>query len=72
MIDGTIDDNLNDGFVRETTRGGTEWKYFVRDGKIIKKRGDEEQEVDGIIKHGILYTYGPTKHLYEVGRISEE
>lgn len=72
MIDGSIDDALNDGFVREVTKGGTRRKYVVRSDKIYEILDGDEREIEGMVKNGIVYKYGLKGHLDKVGRVSEE
>ena len=67
----SIDDRV-DGFVRETTKGGTRRTYAVRDGVIYELLDGKAVRIYGRVVNDIVYKYDSKGRLKEVGRVSRE
>lgn len=67
---GTIDDRF-DGFVRETSEGGTRHGYAVRDGFIYEIIDGKAVMVYGRVVNDIAYRYDQNGRLDEIGRLDK-
>lgn len=66
--DKSIDDRF-EGFVEETTQGGTTHGYAVKEGIIYEIVNGKAVRIYGRVVNRIAYKYDEKGHLHEIGKL---